>query len=300
MFGLLKLPNPTVLPPECSKFALECELERAGNFSKAIELYESRMPSCGTMGWQRAGKLGSGRRVSVQSVATPCGKQLALKSTHYANLVSEHIGVDCLILQRLARMRNHLKCAGCIPQYYHYSNITGSCYSERINGVTANVLFDRVERNTSVGVALIVDLYRQALNILEVLDSEGVRHRDLSIWNVLIRLPEHKHGRYSMVLIDFGGAYADGIPGVVNGAKAGAFYNAGKTDTYTLACATYIYMYGRDNTCKMGVPKASAPDDSFESFLLAVMQGSRGLALKRTEAIDFSSLHSKLTSVKRF
>jgi serine/threonine protein kinase len=218
------------------------------------------MPTCGLTGWKRIGILGKGVRVALQLIQTPCGKNVALKSTHTASMVASHIGVDCAVLERLSHVQNDSSCNHCFPQYYYFSNVTGACYSERIEGVTTNVFLDHVNINSTAGFDIVKDIMRQGLHILSVLARLGIKHRDLIMTNTMIRLPKGDLKDYKLMFIDFGGANVEGVEGVATGGDANRFWNYGQSDTYTFACNFYTYLYNDDRHCKR-LPPLDVPDD---------------------------------------
>ncbi len=89
---------------------------------------------------------------SVTFKTTPCGLRVAIKGViqFCANVLCIRASADfvflrfmtglatpkeCLLLRKLTTGSARTECPGCFPQYFHYSNMTTACYSERMEPI---------------------------------------------------------------------------------------------------------------------------------------------------------------------
>ena len=304
--GLMRLSriNLRSPPAACVDFQAECKLEKAGQLGKALARYEDRMPNCSLAGWHKQGNLGTGQRVTMGLWKTPCGSEVAVKSAQVADLVKMHIAVDCDILRLLGKYQNHALCNHCFPEFYYRSPLTksGACYSERVAGVTSNLYLDTLNVKTPRGLARAKAVFKQAMGVLAVLNLAGVRHRDMVLTNMMVRLPTEDAPKWQVMFIDFGGSYAPGVDNVAVGSAAGRLASRGQTDSFMLACLYYRYYYGNGmpmHVCPLGevrgtLRNGSLPEKSFGAFLLSMMNVTTAV---RHEAFHFTmELHDELVA----
>lgn len=308
VFGLLKLPvfGPGNRPgPACKQFADVCALEAEGSFHQAMEAYESRLPSCGLLGWNRTGRLGSGYQATVTLRRSPCGLRLATKSPHDLQNAA-HVQMDCDILQQLSEELGTPHCPACFPQAYYYSNTTGVCYQEFVPSVDIAKYLTNHRANTTAGFAVLKRVFGHALGMLAALANQRVRHNDLSFRNMLIRVddpltPNDASHAGNILVVDFGAALSAAIGHVVPGSLADfvRLGNRGHSDCFTVACQFHIYLYSDRVSCRLkefpSPPAYSADESTFDNNLVNMM-----LSCSDPNGYpDFAALWARLRRVTR-
>lgn len=132
-------------------------------------------------------------------------------------------------------------------------------------------------------IAVTKNMFVQALTALSMLQRAGVRHRDLTIRNMLVRVPSasarpHRHlgslKKYRLVVIDFGGSHSVTL-GQAPGVVPSDLGSRGRSDYFTVLCAFYDFYYrDRDLNCmavkvETNFTAISSPDPQAFDNLLA-------------------------------
>ena len=162
--GLVDLPQlDGVVPAFCENFKPMCAAEASQNYTSALAMYEERYAKCGDHGWALNGHA-HGYDAHVAFKTTPCGTKLAIKSAR-THPTLDHIRKECRRLRELQLPFFVAQCPGCFPKFYHYSNVTGACYAEFINGNRLSTMRLRV-RGT---VTSVKSLALQGLHVVQTL-----------------------------------------------------------------------------------------------------------------------------------
>lgn len=290
--GYYRLPNRPFrwTPPQNCTPAPDsayCAPERNDRFSEAMQLYESHFEDCGMAGWVKLRELGVGRTATVALRTTPCGKRVAMKGAH-SEEHAYHMEIDCRRLKQLEKYRNTPECVQCFPEFYYFSNMTGNCYSEFIPSVSLDVFFDHINANSSAGFKHIRKAWLQGLNLLEILQKEGIVHQDLAFHNILVRVPSKEAlshaGDYNIVLIDFGAAFP--VRGAHPAEARRLTGNLGKIDAHAFSCAFYDHFFPGWKTCLKLITDqvpTGAPG-SFRAYLVDMIKASQ---IKLSEMASF-------------
>jgi hypothetical protein len=253
-------------------------------------VYEQRLETCGLIGWTKVGILGRGHVSAMSLRITPCGLHVAMKATHSA-VAQLGVNIDCSVLEMLMRYQNDPRCNACFPKYYHLSNYTGVCYAEYVAAVPIAVYFDHINANSTAGFQHVRKAFVEGLGALSVLQEAGVKHRDLSFRNMLIRLPSRDSKEYRVVILDFGSA-ASATLGSKERTNADILGNKGKNDAHAYACAYLSYFYpNRHPWC---LRKRRIPFDdavmvgTFEYYLMDVIRANEDRHI--TTPVDYDEL----------
>jgi hypothetical protein len=247
--GQLSIDNADVKQERCQVVDPEvCAREAGGDFEFAFVAYESRYEECGLAGWKTEGILGRGHVSAVALRDTPCGLDVAMKGTHSPS-TQEDINLDCHIMKMLMTYQNDPRCNGCFPKYYFLSNYTGVCYAEHVASVPIAVYFDHVNANSTAGFQHVRKAFVEGLGALSVLQEAGVKHRDLTFRNILIRLPSEPSKEYQVVVMDFGGSQTVQF-GVAPNVRAIVLGGHGRSDLFSYTCGYIKYFYPQYPWCK--------------------------------------------------
>jgi hypothetical protein len=280
VMGKIQLPrfplgeNP---PQRCFDFDSDlCQREADGDYDAVFPLYEQRYPTCGMTGWKKLGVLGAGHVSEVELRKTPCGLEVAMKSSPFDDHQQDY-AFDCAILKMLMRYQDDPRCAGCFPKFVHYSNRSTVCYAERVVSVPIRVFLNHINANSTAGFQHVRKAFVEGLGALSVLQEAGVKHRDLTFRNMLIRLPSRDSKEYRVVILDFGSAASATLGGHSKG-NPDLLGNHGKNDAHAYACSFIGYFYPKHQAwCKqrrLGAFVDVGRPGSFERFLADIVQAN--------------------------
>jgi hypothetical protein len=302
-FGVLKLPKIDYkhLPHECNAPLPDaCLAEDVGNYSKAFSVYESRLEMCGWKGFIRQRMTGEGKVAPVYLMTSPCGTQFTGKFGHKEHSVN-HIIRNCDFLRRLLPRVSDDHCRGCFPKYFHFSNYTGVCYAELVHAMPMPAFLQHVNRTNPEALMATVRLaLHQGLDALRILQSEGMRHQDLTFRNVMVRVkPRNDPSPFRVVIYDFGVSYMKGLTQDIK--ARGGMGNHGYSDAHAWACAFYDLFYAPGmhhlDGCRFSPRDLSAfHPQSLVLFLSEIMRTLR----RNYDEVDYSSLQERLRLVTQF
>jgi serine/threonine protein kinase len=258
-------------------------------------VYEQRLETCGLIGWTKVGILGRGHVSAVSLRITPCGLHVAMKATHSA-VAQLGVNIDCSVLEMLMRYQNDPRCNACFPKYYFLSKYTGVCYAEYVASVPIAVYFDHINANSTAGFQHVRKAFVEGLGALSVLQDAGVKHRDLTFRNMLIRLPSSDSKEYKVVFVDFGGSQTKQF-GVVPNVRAIVLGGHGRSDLFSFTCGYIKYFYPQYPWCKSlrqyNIPVVGEPS-SFIRFLTDLLR----IAKTKDITPNYSAILSSFESVE--
>lgn len=227
-YGLVELPPAR----HCStKFNHICEAEYLGDLEGMYSKYEELMLECGLGFWVAFSEgTAAGRGLLRKS---PCGSFVAVQVPRRRSPADGsgsvgHIARNCEMLKHV--LPQLPACDGCFPRYYYYSNMTGVCYHENVDGVPLRTFVDKAaflwhqdgdeahEGNRLL--PLIKTVLRQGLEAIALLQSAGIAHRNLGAENVVIRLRPGTADGVQATIVNFG--WASMIDGVMDAVTARA------------------------------------------------------------------------------
>jgi tRNA A-37 threonylcarbamoyl transferase component Bud32 len=304
--GLIRLPQDwqKKSPTACTAVPESvCAAEGGGNFPFAFQYYENRITECGMSGWRLVAQLGAGHAAAVSAWVTPCGLPVALKDTRRPYLVP-HIQHDCAILQSLSSYLDDPDCNGCFPRFFFFSNATGVCYAQHVMAVPISTYLDHVDAKNPAGLSRILDLFRQGLGILSILQRAGVQHRDLTFRNILVKNTKNADEQHRLLMLDFGGSKSDEL-GSAPGTVATQLSSCGFSDLHSYACSYLDRFYpgfpycteAGKTYCERRVHAVDVVGhvDSFQRFLLSVIGSSQ----RKAFIADYRQLLIDFQEVKR-
>jgi hypothetical protein len=301
-FGTLVLPHLDYgnLPPECDAPPPgSCEAEASGDFHKAFTMYESRLMKCGWKGFDRRRMTGEGVVAAVFLLSSPCGLNFTGKFGHKNGEAHPHVVRNCDFLARLAPRVEDSDCRGCFPKFYHYSNYTGVCYAELIHAMPMTAFLDHINAMQHDAVLPTVKLaLHQGLSSLKIIQSERIRHQDLSFRNVMVRIrPQGDPAPFRVVIFDFGSSYTHGM--AQHAQARNGMGNHGYPDAHAWACAFYSYFYdpglGHRTGCrKIARDPSQFPVNSLKRFLVEMMREER----RNYDVVDYFKWQQRVRRVE--
>jgi hypothetical protein len=297
-FGVLKLADVDYkhLPADCDQpLAHACTDEANGNYSASFAAHESRLQRCGWHGFVRKRVLGPGDVAPVFAMTSPCGMEFAGKTPRRLTAL-HHVARDCIILRKLEHHLTTPECNHCFPQYYYLSNVTGVCYAELLHAMPVETFFRQLNASQPELLLPAAKMaLHQGMNSLRILQSEGIRHQDLTFRNTMIRIERHDPAHpFRVVIYDFGGSYSPEL-GQVTAALHGGLGNHGYSDTYAWACAFYKYFYGkRFCTDRSGYDPATTTG-TLQGALIDIMKRH-----PHDHSVDFTGLQAHIDKVTGF
>jgi hypothetical protein len=281
------------LPKRCFEFDSDlCQRETEAHYDAVFPVYEQRYQVCGMAGWKKLGVLGAGHVSEVELRKTPCGMEVAMKASPLDDHQQDY-AYDCSILKMLMAYQNDPRCNGCFPKFIYYSNSSTVCYAERVISVPIRVFLDHINANSTAGFQHVRKAFVEGLGALSVLQEAGVKHRDLTFRNILIRLPSKTSREYKVVFVDFGASWSSmfGSRPISNEMSSLGFH-----DLHSYACSFVKYFYPIHGFCgsklRRPIPVFGQPG-SFERFLTDVVRISQ----QRVFEPDYPSVISNFTSV---
>jgi serine/threonine protein kinase len=125
------------------------------------------------------------------------------------------------------------------------------------------------------------------------LQEAGVKHRDLTFRNMLIRLPSSDSKEYKVVFVDFGASWSTsfGSRPISNEMSSLGFH-----DLHSYVCSFVKYFYPVHGFCGSKLRKpipVYGPPESFERYLTDVVRMSQ----QRMFEPDYPSLISNFSTV---
>jgi hypothetical protein len=302
-FGVLRLPKIDYnhLPHECKTPLLDsCLAEDAGDYETAFSIHESRLETCGWKGFVRQRMTGEGKVAPVYLMTSPCGTQFTGKFGHKEHSIN-HVIRNCDFLKRLLPRVSDDSCRGCFPKYYHYSNYTDVCYAELVHAMPMPAFLSHINKTHPEALLSTVKLaMHQGMSALRILQSEGMRHQDLTFRNVMVRVrPQNDLAPFRVVIYDFGVSYMKGLQQDPK-ARLG-MGNHGYSDAHAWACAFYDAFYAPGmhhlDGCRFS-PKTLTQfrPASLQLFLSEIMRTFR----RNYDNVDYSTLQERLRVVEEF
>jgi hypothetical protein len=299
-FGVLQLPEIDYdnLPARCSfPDPKGCQAEAIRDYATAFFIHEQRLTTCGWHGFGRNKILGEGKVAPVYVLTSPCGLQFTGKfgrSEHSVN----HVARNCDFLRLLAPHVRDPGCTGCFPEYYHFSNYTGVCYAELVHAMPMPAFLDHINRTHPEAVLQTAKLaLRQGMNALRIMQSQGMRHQDLTFRNVMVRVrPQNDPAPFRVVIFDFGVSYMEGLKQDIK--AQGGMGNHGFPDAHAWACAFYSHFYRpgavkRNGCLHLPHDLSEKRPGSLERALLEMMLGTR----KNYDNVDYTAWQAVVHSV---
>jgi hypothetical protein len=295
LIGKYFLPNisRSDLPPSCLDFSQACAAEAAGQYEKAIQLYEEKYSVCSDYGWNITGNS-SGSNDFVVFKTTPCG------GLHVA-IKAAHSGKECRVIKDLTTGSAFEACPGCFPRYYALSNFTHACYSEY---VPHHELFGFRGKTANITIAKM--FFLQGVRIVKTMRSQNWEHRDFGLRNIAMRNWTLPDGRSvpQLLVFDFGAArHLEDLMGmdaklqrqVTNQQRRRLDGNGLHTDMYMLALDMCQHTYGFKK-CPRHVSNLPPETDTLLYLLTKVMKDN----LYHKVEPDFRGIHELAKTVTRF
>jgi hypothetical protein len=300
-FGLLRLPslNYGKLPEECKTPKPEtCTAETAEDYEKAFSLHKERLRICGWHGFERKRMTGDGMVAPVYLMTTPCGLKVAAKFGRSV-VANRHVSRNCDFMRLLLPRVSDPDCVNCFPKYYHYSNLTGVCYAELVHAMPMASFLHHVNKTQPRIMLQTAKLaMHQGMNALRIMQSEGMRHQDLTFRNALVRVKQpNDPAPFRVVIFDFGVSYMKGLQ---QDPKAkGGMGNHGFADPHAWACAFYSFFYSPGTDLRDGCGRLSfkgvedMPANKLEAALLQMMKLTR----RSYENVDYAAWQAHIRKV---